>query len=59
MITLNVGADKFRVWISYSYFKKVHLWQLTISSRHFLVGVTANPPNYDYWKWSTDKGALF
>jgi hypothetical protein len=29
------------------------------SQNNFLVGATANPPNYDYWKWSTDKGALF
>ena len=32
--------------------------QLTISRHHFLVGATANPPNYDDKKWSTDKGAL-
>jgi len=36
-----------------SYFKKVHFCQLTISrGHHFLVGATANPPNYDDWKWS-------
>ena len=32
---------------------------LSVASHHFLVGAAANPPNYDNWKWSTDKGALF
>jgi hypothetical protein len=35
------------------------LCQLTISSHHFLVGATANPPKYDAWKWSTDKVSFF
>ena len=42
-------------------FLKSHLIMnapLTISSHHFWVGVTVNPPKSDDGKWSTDKGAF-
>ena len=32
--------------------------QLPISSHHFWVGATANPPKSDDWKWATDKRLL-
>ena len=38
-------------------FKKLPC-QLTIFSHQNMVGYLLHPPNFDDWKWSTDKGCI-
>ena len=51
------------LFLKYGFFKKLHHYectscQLTISSHQNMVGYLLHPPNFDDWKWSTDKRCI-
>ena len=46
------------LFLKYGFFMKLHLCQLTISSHQNMVGYLLHPPNFDDWKWSTDKRCI-